>query len=66
MAYQTNPKIQAKLEELVKEKGITWALFMSEVILKSRANLQLADPDEDPRNLDKEVDPILYSATMEV
>jgi hypothetical protein len=46
-AYQTNPKIQAKLGELGKEKGTTWALFMAEEILKSQANLQLSDPDED-------------------
>ena len=64
-AYQTNPKIQAKLGEFGKEKGTTWALFMAEEILKSRANLQLADPDEDPENLDEEVDPSLCGATLE-
>ena len=64
-AYQTIPKIQAKLEELEKEKGTTWALFMAEDILKSRANLQLADPGKDLENLDEEVDPSLYGATME-
>ena len=48
-----------------QEKGTTWALFMAEDILKSRANLQLADPGEDLENLDEEVDPSLCGATME-
>ena len=36
-AYQTNARIQAKLGELEKEKKPTWALFMAEELLKSRA-----------------------------
>jgi hypothetical protein len=28
--FQPTPKIQAKLEELEKEKGITWTVFMAE------------------------------------
>jgi hypothetical protein len=73
-ACQTIPKIQAKLKELENEKGTTWALFMAEELLKSRANLQPATEtmensvavahDEDLENLDDVGDPSLYGPTM--
>ena len=72
--YQTNAKIQAKWEKLKKEKETTWALFVAEELLKSRANLQLAgetienggavNPGDGPKTLDKEGSPSLYEATM--
>ena len=74
-AYQAIPKIWAKLEEIKKETGTTWALFVAEELLKSRATLQPVDktientaavaPDNDPENLDKDREPSLYGSTLE-
>ena len=73
-AYQTNVKIQVKLEELKKKKEITWALFVAQELLKLQANLQptgktiengnAINPDSDPDHLDEEGGTGLYRATM--
>jgi hypothetical protein len=62
------------LEELEKEEGTIWALFIAEELLKTRANLQPVDktiensdavaPDDDPEKLDKTGDPSLYGIAM--
>jgi hypothetical protein len=52
------------LEEIEKEKGTTWAIFMAKELLKSRANLKSADKTidnsdavdtkGDPKNLEED------------
>ena len=71
---QTIPKIKAKLEELEKEKGTTWAVFMAEELRKARADVQPVEEtmensdavaaENDLENLDEDGDPSLYGATM--
>ena len=62
------------MEELGKEKGTTWAVFVAEELLKARAELQPVDEnidnvdavnaEEDPEKLDESGEPSLYGATM--
>ena len=75
--YQTISKIKGKLDELEKEKGTTWAVFMAEELLKARADLRTRVESEDNLdnidaiaaeneldNLDNDGDPSLYGPTM--
>ena len=62
------------MEELEKEKGTTWAVFMAEELRKARADVQPVEEtmensdavtaENDLENLDEDRDPSLYGATM--
>ena len=50
--YKTIPTIKAKLEELEKEKGTTWAVFMAVELLKARTEMQTCVESEDVESED--------------